>query len=628
MLLKNYRYILYLILSISFIFAIYSDINPYFKKINTRKILDNKFNNSSYIEKLITLLQEERGLSVIYHTDKKDNFQKLLMKQYLKIDMLLQDKKNSSSFKEKLNYIREKNVNIFAIYTNLIKQLLDKNENLIVNTDNSYIKDNLIIYQKLNLIQEYYGELRAKIGSILEKRYNHKSDLVAIGKLKILIEFNTNYIKLLDSIKHLKIINHINNKSYNLKINVLIDKIIDNKKIQLTSLQWYDLSTSNIKNINSIAKEFFKKTVEKNKNLYKSDINNIIIHSIFWITIVFLTLYLLYTIYKTDQKLEENNILLQQYKDTIDSSTIVSKTNASGVITYANDAFCKISGYSIDELIGKSHNILRQQKTPKSLFKNLWSTIKRGERWYGEFENRNKNGSSYWVQATISPIYNKNGELVEYIAIRNDITNLYLLNEQIRKTQAELIYRVGEAVESRSKETGNHVRRVANYSSLLGELYGLDKKECEELAISSTMHDLGKIAIPDSILLKPAKLTYDEFEIMKTHTTKGYEILKDSSLSLLKTSADIAYEHHEYYNGEGYPRGIKAEEISIYARIVAIADVFDALLSKRVYKDSWSIEDVISYFKEKKAQQFDPKLTELMLDNIDSFLKIHKKYQD
>jgi HD-GYP domain-containing protein (c-di-GMP phosphodiesterase class II) len=134
------------------------------------------------------------------------------------------------------------------------------------------------------------------------------------------------------------------------------------------------------------------------------------------------------------------------------------------------------------------------------------------------------------------------------------------------------------------------------------------------------MHDVGKIGIPDAILNKPGKFTDEEFEVMKSHAELGYKMLKHSSKSILKAAAIVAYEHHEKWDGSGYPRGLKGEEIHIYGRITAIADVFDALGSDRVYKKAWPLKKILNLFEEEKGKHFDPILTELFLDNLEHFL--------
>jgi len=473
--------------------------------------------------------------------------------------------------------------------------------------------------------------------------------------------------------------------------------------------------------------------------------------------------------YKRKQKeLRRSTQLLNEYKDAVDERSIISKSNDQGIITYVNDKFCKISGYSKEELIGKKHNIVRHEETRDELFHELWETVhKQKKSWLGQIKNRKKDGSYYWVDALVKPILDKNGNIEEFIALTNDITEqqdvkeyfkiklkgsqknlnysiklakeyekaidtsnillrtnldkkinyvndkfiqltsfrkeeligadyrifkhadisdiifedldslldskkiyngilknksknneiywinitiipikddneavieymwvindlteLFNLNEEIQSTQKEIIYKMGEIGESRSKETGNHVKLVAEYSELFALLLGFDKKEAEILLVASPMHDIGKVGIPDDILKKPAKLTEEEFEIMKEHSMIGYNILKDSKRDILKAAAIVAKEHHEKYDGSGYPLGLKGEEIHIYGRISAVADVFDALGSQRCYKKAWEDEKIFQLFKDEKGKHFDPKLIDLFFDNLDKFMEIRDKYKD
>ena len=162
----------------------------------------------------------------------------------------------------------------------------------------------------------------------------------------------------------------------------------------------------------------------------------------------------------------------------------------------------------------------------------------------------------------------------------------------------------------------------------MATLYGLNEEECEILKQASPMHDIGKVAIPDSILNKAGILDDEEMFIMKTHVDKGYEMLKTSDRPLLKTAAIVALEHHERWDGNGYPKGLKEENISIYGRITAIADVFDALGSDRCYKKAWNDDEIFQYFQEEKGKHFDPKLVELFFDNLEQFLEIREIYKD
>jgi len=203
-----------------------------------------------------------------------------------------------------------------------------------------------------------------------------------------------------------------------------------------------------------------------------------------------------------------------------------------------------------------------------------------------------------------------------------------ILADENDQTQKEMIFLMSEAVEKRSKETGNHIKRVAAYSRVLATAYGLSKDETNILEVSSPMHDIGKIGIPDNILNKPGKHTEEEFEIMKTHALLGYEILSASKKGILKAAATIAYEHHERWNGNGYPLGLKGEEIHIYGRITAVADVFDALGSDRCYKKAWPLEKILALFKEERGEHFDPLLVDLLMENLDTFLSIRDKFKD
>ncbi|WP_144393835.1 HD domain-containing phosphohydrolase [Pleionea sediminis] len=202
------------------------------------------------------------------------------------------------------------------------------------------------------------------------------------------------------------------------------------------------------------------------------------------------------------------------------------------------------------------------------------------------------------------------------------------LMEEVEITQRELVYRMSEAVESRSKETSNHVKRVAHISRLLGECIKLDEHECDVLFMAAPLHDIGKIATPDHILNKPGKLTDEEWVIMRQHAQTGRDILADSKLEVLSAGSAIAGDHHEKWDGTGYPKGKKGEDIHIYGRIVAIADVFDALYNKRCYKEAWSIGEIIQLFNDQKGKQFDPELVDKLLYNVDKVINIQNTYPD
>lgn len=198
--------------------------------------------------------------------------------------------------------------------------------------------------------------------------------------------------------------------------------------------------------------------------------------------------------------------------------------------------------------------------------------------------------------------------------------------KELNETQIEVILTLSEVAESRCGETGAHIKRVAEYSHLLALLAGRSEDEAYLIKSASPLHDIGKIATPDNILLKPGKLTPDEFIIMKEHAKIGHKILADSTKPILMAAAIIAHSHHEKWDGSGYPRSLKGESIPIYGRIIALADVFDALGSERIYKRAWSSEQIRNYVTEQSGKHFDPRLAALFLEHFERFEAIRKKY--
>lgn len=320
--------------------------------------------------------------------------------------------------------------------------------------------------------------------------------------------------------------------------------------------------------------------------------------------------------------------MLEEYEKAINESATFSRTDKNGRLVHVNDNFCKISGYSREELIGNSHNIVRHPDMSKDVFKELWKTIKAKKIWKGIIKNITKEGKTNHMSTTIVPILDLNGQIVEYMSIRFEVSDLINLQKEIEDTQKEVVYTMGAIGESRSKETGNHVKRVAEYSKVLAKLYGMDEDKAEMLRQASPMHDIGKVAIPDAILNKPGKLDAQEWTIMQTHSKLGYNMLKHSDRELLQAAATVAYEHHEKWDGSGYPRGLKAKEIHIYGRITSIADVFDALGSDRCYKKAWELDKILQLFQDERGKHFDPELVDLFFDHLDKFLEIRDLYKD
>ena len=235
---------------------------------------------------------------------------------------------------------------------------------------------------------------------------------------------------------------------------------------------------------------------------------------------------------------------------------------------------------------------------------------------------------SYEIENVAKNINDFNTDLLrhqEALELKNE--QLQQLNQEVEATLKETLFAMGRIEEIRSSTTKNHTTRVVLLSKLLAEIAGLSENDIKLITIASPIHDIGKIGIPDSILNKPGKLTTEEFEVMKGHTDLAHTILKHSDRDILKAGMSIAYEHHEKYDGSGYPRGLKGEDIHIFARIVSVVDVFDALSAKRCYKAPWPRELVLGYFTEERGRHFDPTFVDLFLEHIDEFYAIIDEYE-
>ena len=203
-----------------------------------------------------------------------------------------------------------------------------------------------------------------------------------------------------------------------------------------------------------------------------------------------------------------------------------------------------------------------------------------------------------------------------------------MATREILARERETLLRLAKAGEYRDEGTGNHVLRIACYSRLMAEALDMTREECEDIELASPMHDIGKVGIPDGILLKPARLSELEFEIIRRHTRIGYEILKDSPSHYLQLGATIALYHHERFDGSGYPEGLSGEQIPLAARIVAVADVFDALTTARPYKRAWAVEEAITYIRIPAGAHFDPRCVEAFLARVDDIRGVHKRLHD
>ena len=220
--------------------------------------------------------------------------------------------------------------------------------------------------------------------------------------------------------------------------------------------------------------------------------------------------------------------------------------------------------------------------------------------------------------ATHLALYDQNCELERKVLERT---------AEVAETRLEIIQRLACAAEFRDNETGMHVVRMSRYCHVIAQEYGLSEEDAEVILNAAPLHDVGKIGIPDAILLKPGRLTQEEFAVIQSHCEIGYTIIGTHKSTLLQTAALVALSHHEKWDGTGYPEGLSGEQIPLSGRIVAVADVFDALTSDRPYKKAWSVEDAVDEIKKGSGLHFDPALVESFIRRLPDIIEIMHRYK-
>lgn len=304
------------------------------------------------------------------------------------------------------------------------------------------------------------------------------------------------------------------------------------------------------------------------------------------------------------------------------SGIALSDEHSDPIVSAATGEYVKNEGFPLSSI--KNSEVLSLIK--KSLQEGR--SIETGKSFCGHF--RTKDGTSHIVYVESQnkiPLRDKKllDLFIHNVAIIYE--NLHL-NQEIIKSQTDIILLLTQAIEEHSMETKLHVKRVSEYSKLLGKLNGLSDEVCLILCAAAMLHDTGKISIPDSILQKPGPLNKEERALMETHAEKGQRLLEGQKGEMLSSGALVAGQHHEKWDGTGYPNQLKGNEISLFGRISALCDVFDALTSKRVYKDAWPVDKAVDYIKDQRGRHFDPKQVDLFLDNLELFLEIKRKYPD
>ena len=297
-------------------------------------------------------------------------------------------------------------------------------------------------------------------------------------------------------------------------------------------------------------------------------------------------------------------------------------TDPSGAIEWINPAFLSLTGYAQNEVIGKNpRELVKSGRHDQPFYKDLWDTIQAGSVWHGELINQRKDGCIYFEEQTITPVRNPAGEISQFIAIKQDITVRKLAEKQLRESSIELrqayeatLQGWSNALELREHETAGHSQRVVQTALGLARFLGMKEEELDQIQRGALLHDIGKMGIPDSILLKPGPLTPEEWQVMRLHPVYAANLL--SIITFLQPALDIPYEHHEHWDGSGYPRGLRGEEIHLSARIFAVVDVWDALSHDRPYRGAWPAEKVLGYLRELSGKQFDPRVVSAFMDYL------------
>ena len=324
------------------------------------------------------------------------------------------------------------------------------------------------------------------------------------------------------------------------------------------------------------------------------------------------------------------------YKAIQEMQQPVVITDRDGIIQEVNPAFLTMYEYSQEEVLGQNPRILNpgievyknlgfSEEYYHSLFRGMWKDIldpHKGQ-WEGILINRKKSGTLLWAQTYITTIRDTQGNIQRFIGLP---VNISALKEGEYKSKIELYRTIARLSELRDNETGNHMRRVGIYARLLARALGMTEKFCEEMELFAPMHDIGKVGISDTILLVNRPLTQEEYEEIKKHTLLGYNIVRDKEE--LKTASEIILYHHERWDGKGYPYGLTGEAIPLSARITSIADVYDALRSKRPYKEEWTHEASVREIVKNSGQAFDPRLVQVFLQLAKQFDEVYTRLKD
>jgi PAS domain S-box-containing protein len=326
---------------------------------------------------------------------------------------------------------------------------------------------------------------------------------------------------------------------------------------------------------------------------------------------------------ESDRSLVEQRHFFREYKRALELTACICVVDRRNAILNVNQAFAVLTGHRPEALKGRPISVLM----PDEAGQQCLEVAQRGHP--EQYESRivrmlSRDGGELSLSVGFVGLSNLAGEVESVLMVCQDITESARLGREIMETQRELLFMLGDVVETRSLETGQHVRRVAQVARYLALKAGLSPEMADMIEAAAPMHDIGKVGIADAILNKPGKYEPAEFEEMKKHANIGHTILSKIDRPLIGVAAAIAHEHHERYDGQGYPRGLKGQDIALEARIVSIADVLDALMSDRVYKPAWSDQRTQAYFQTHRGTQFDPHLVDLLLTHWDAIQSLRR----
>ena len=345
------------------------------------------------------------------------------------------------------------------------------------------------------------------------------------------------------------------------------------------------------------------------------------------------------------RRIQDLQIYQDIFKSQSDGYLIL---DVEGTVIETNPAFTRLSGLREDVLLKKPFSWISERLFPELDFNELSKVLRKNGKWQNEISARNESGNQWTAALSMLPIYDEAHTIFAYVLIASDKTEIRqvqtaLINslEKTNLAQEAVIFGMARLAEYRDKDTGYHLERMRNYCKFLAEALQqhppyrdqISQKFIDMLYRAAPLHDIGKVGIPDSILLKSEKLSEEEYRIMCSHTTIGYETLSSirqqyGEMDFLDMGIEITWSHHERYDGKGYPRGLKGEEIPLSAQIVAIADVYDALTSKRCYKKAFSHQASVNTIKMQRGKHFSPDLLDIFLTVADQFDEIRRTFLD